>query len=134
MKPGTVAVVGAAETNDLGVMPELSRIQLHWTLPSILKGAGLKPSVSMASRPPARRPPPLPRRHRGRRLFVHVTRPVTGGITRTVRDRSALTIAGSTSWHRLAFKPLDSPRSCTLGICASHLVRRQVTDRSGRVD
>jgi hypothetical protein len=29
MKPGTVAVVGAAETTDLGVIPGMSQIQLH---------------------------------------------------------------------------------------------------------
>ena len=29
MKPGSVAIVGAAETTKLGVIPEMSQIQLH---------------------------------------------------------------------------------------------------------
>ena len=45
MKPGTVAVVGAAETTDLGVIPDLSQIQLHADAAlNALKDAGLKPS------------------------------------------------------------------------------------------
>ncbi len=45
MKPGTVAVVGAAETTDLGVIPALSQIQLHADAAlNALEDAGLKPS------------------------------------------------------------------------------------------
>jgi acetyl-CoA acetyltransferase len=45
MKPGTVAVVGAAETTDLGVIPGLSQIQLHADAAlNALEDAGLKPS------------------------------------------------------------------------------------------
>ena len=45
MKPGTVAVVGAAETTDLGLIPGLSQIQLHADAAlNALKDAGLKPS------------------------------------------------------------------------------------------
>src|SRR5215472_5095010 len=45
MKPGTVAVVGAAETTRLGVIPDLSQIQLHADAAlNALADAGLKPS------------------------------------------------------------------------------------------
>jgi acetyl-CoA acetyltransferase len=45
MKPRTVAIVGAAETTDLGVIPGLSQIQLHADAAlNALKDAGLKPS------------------------------------------------------------------------------------------
>jgi len=45
MKPKTVAVVGAAETTDLGVIPGLSQIQLHADAAlNALRDAGLKPS------------------------------------------------------------------------------------------
>src|SRR6516164_2514318 len=58
MKPGTVAVVGAAETTDLGVIPDLSQIQLHADAAlNALKDAGLKPSdidgVATAGETPA---------------------------------------------------------------------------------
>jgi len=29
MKPGSIAIVGAAETTELGVIPNMSQIQLH---------------------------------------------------------------------------------------------------------
>ena len=29
MKPGSIAIVGAAETTELGVIPHMSQIQLH---------------------------------------------------------------------------------------------------------
>ena len=45
MKPRTIAIVGAAETTDLGVIPGLSQIQLHADAAlNALKDAGLKPS------------------------------------------------------------------------------------------
>jgi acetyl-CoA acetyltransferase len=45
MKPKTVAVVGAAETTELGVIPNLSQIQLHADAAlNALQDAGLKPS------------------------------------------------------------------------------------------
>ena len=45
MKPKTVAVVGAAETTELGVIPGLSQIQLHADAAlNALQDAGLKPS------------------------------------------------------------------------------------------
>jgi acetyl-CoA acetyltransferase len=45
MKPGSIAVVGAAETTDLGVIPGLSQIQLHADAAlNAMKDAGLKPS------------------------------------------------------------------------------------------
>lgn len=44
MKPGSVAIVGAAETTELGSIPELSQIQLHADAAlNTLKDAGLKP-------------------------------------------------------------------------------------------
>ena len=45
MKPQSVAVVGAAETTNLGVIPGMSQIQLHADAAlNALKDAGLKPS------------------------------------------------------------------------------------------
>src|SRR5256714_6225702 len=45
MKPRSVAVVGAAETTDLGVIPGMSQIQLHADAAlNTLKDAGLRPS------------------------------------------------------------------------------------------
>ena len=45
MKPKSVAVVGAAETTDLGVIPGMSQIQLHADAAlNALADAGLKPS------------------------------------------------------------------------------------------
>jgi acetyl-CoA acetyltransferase len=44
MKPGTVAVVGAAESTDLGVLPSISQIQIHADAAlNALKDCGLKP-------------------------------------------------------------------------------------------
>ena len=44
MKPGSVAIVGAAETTKLGVVPELSQIQLHADAAlNALADAGLRP-------------------------------------------------------------------------------------------
>ena len=44
MKPGSVAIVGAAETTELGVVPQLSQIQLHADAAlNALADAGLKP-------------------------------------------------------------------------------------------
>ena len=44
MKPGSVAIVGAAETTELGVVPHLSQIQLHADAAlNALADAGLKP-------------------------------------------------------------------------------------------
>ena len=45
MKPGSIDVVGAAETTDLGVIPGLSQIQLHADAAlNAMKDCGLKPS------------------------------------------------------------------------------------------
>lgn len=45
MKPKSVAIVGAAETTDLGVIPGMSQIQLHADAAlNAMKDAGLKPS------------------------------------------------------------------------------------------
>ncbi|MEZ5549669.1 MAG: thiolase [Pseudomonadales bacterium] len=45
MKPGSVAIVGAAETTDLGRIPDLSQLQLHADAAlNTLADAGLKPS------------------------------------------------------------------------------------------
>ncbi len=45
MRPKSVAVVGAAETTDLGVIPNLSQIQLHADAAlNAMKDAGLKPA------------------------------------------------------------------------------------------
>jgi len=44
MKPGSVAIVGAAETTELGVVPHLSQIQLHADAAlNALADAGLRP-------------------------------------------------------------------------------------------
>ena len=44
MKPGSIAIVGAAETTKLGVIPEMSQIQLHADAAlNALADAGLKP-------------------------------------------------------------------------------------------
>jgi acetyl-CoA acetyltransferase len=45
MKPGSAAIVGAAETSELGVIPHMSQIQLHADAAlNALRDAGLKPS------------------------------------------------------------------------------------------
>ena len=45
MKPKSVAVVGAAETTELGVIPDLSQIELHADAAlNALADCGLKPS------------------------------------------------------------------------------------------
>ena len=45
MKPGSIAIVGAAETTDMGVIPDLSVLQLHADAAlNTLHDAGLKPS------------------------------------------------------------------------------------------
>lgn len=45
MKPGSVAVVGAAETTDMGVIPGMSQLMLHADAAlNAMKDAGLKPS------------------------------------------------------------------------------------------
>ena len=45
MKPNSIAVVGAAETTDLGVIPGMSQIQLHADAAlNAMRDAGLKPS------------------------------------------------------------------------------------------
>lgn len=45
MKPGSIAIVGAAETTDLGKIPNMSQLQLHADAAlNTLKDAGLKPS------------------------------------------------------------------------------------------
>jgi acetyl-CoA acetyltransferase len=45
MKPGTIAIVGAAETTDLGKIPDMSQLQLHADAAlNTLADAGLKPS------------------------------------------------------------------------------------------
>ena len=37
MKPGNIAIVGAAETTELGVIPHMSQIQLHaWPFCTLL--------------------------------------------------------------------------------------------------
>jgi acetyl-CoA acetyltransferase len=44
MKPGSVAVVGAAESTDLGVLPDISQIQIHADAAlNAMKDCGLKP-------------------------------------------------------------------------------------------
>src|SRR5881394_219393 len=57
MKPGSIAIVGAAETTKLGVIPEMSQIQLHADAAlNALADAGLKPKdidgVATASNTP----------------------------------------------------------------------------------
>jgi acetyl-CoA acetyltransferase len=45
MRPGSIAIVGAAETGELGVIPHMSQIQLHADAAlNALRDAGLKPS------------------------------------------------------------------------------------------
>jgi len=45
VKPGDVAIVGAAETTQLGVIPEMSQIQLHADCArNALRDAGIKPA------------------------------------------------------------------------------------------
>jgi 3-oxoacyl-[acyl-carrier-protein] synthase III len=45
MKPKSVAIVGAAETTELGVIPDLSQLQLHADAAlNTMADAGLKPS------------------------------------------------------------------------------------------
>lgn len=45
MKPGSIAIVGASETTDLGVIPDLSQIGLHADAAiNAMRDAGLKPA------------------------------------------------------------------------------------------
>ena len=45
MKPGSIAIVGAAETTELGKIPDLAQIQLHADAAiNAMNDAGLKPS------------------------------------------------------------------------------------------
>ena len=45
MKPKSIAIVGAAETTRLGVIPDMSQIQLHADAAlNAMADAGLKPS------------------------------------------------------------------------------------------
>jgi acetyl-CoA acetyltransferase len=58
MKPGSIAIVGAAETTEMGTIPDLSVIQLHADAAlNALADAGLKPSdidgVATAGESPA---------------------------------------------------------------------------------
>ena len=55
MKPKSIAIVGAAETTRLGVIPDTSQIQLHADAAlNAMADAGSSPPTSTASRPPAR--------------------------------------------------------------------------------
>ena len=82
MKPKSIAIVGAAETTKLGVIPDTSQIQLHADAAlNAMADAGLKPSdidgVATAGETPVTIThylgitPEMGRRHRGRRLLVH---------------------------------------------------------------
>src|SRR3954467_7677994 len=81
MPHNTVAVVGAAETTKLGVIPDMSQIQLHADAAlNAMADAGLKPAdiegVATAGETPVTVAhyldhPEMGRRHRGRRLLVH---------------------------------------------------------------
>ena len=86
MKPGSIAIVGAAETTRLGVIPDMSQIQLHADCAlNAMRDAGLKPSdidgLACAGESPdqyralPRHRAELGRRHRGRRLLVHAACP-----------------------------------------------------------
>ena len=55
MKHDSIAIVGAAETTEMGRIPELSQIGLHADAAlNAMKDAGLGPRTSTASPPPAR--------------------------------------------------------------------------------
>ena len=100
MKPKSIAIVGAAETTELGVIPDISQIQLHADAAlNAMADAGLKPSdidgVATAGETPTTiahylgLTPEMGRRHRGRRLLVHDPRPPRRGGDRRgpLRDR-----------------------------------------------
>ena len=82
MQPKSIAIVGAAETTRLGVIPDMSQIQLHADAAlNAMADAGLKPTdidgIATAGETPVTLPmssgpdAELGRRHRGRRLLVH---------------------------------------------------------------
>ena len=51
MKPRSVAIVGAAETTELGRIPDLSQLQLHADAAlNTMADAGLKPSDNVGDR------------------------------------------------------------------------------------
>ena len=55
MKPKSIAIVGAAETTEMGRIPDLSQIGLHADAAlNAMDDAGLNPPTSTASPPPAR--------------------------------------------------------------------------------
>ena len=55
MKPGSVAVVGAAETTELGKLPHISNIQLHADAAlNAMADCGIGRATSTASRLPAK--------------------------------------------------------------------------------
>ena len=90
MKPGSIAIVGAAETTELGVIPHMSQIQLHADCAlNALRDAGAE-ALRHRRRCVRRRGPDqrraLPRHraevgrwHRGGRLLVHAACAACGG-------------------------------------------------------
>ncbi len=101
MRRNQVAVVGAAETTKLGVIPDMSQIQLHADAAlNAIADAGLTikdiDGVATAVEQPQQVchylgiKPDMGRQHLGRRLLVHAARPPRGGgdRRRSVQDRA----------------------------------------------
>lgn len=61
MKPRSIAIVGAAETTELGKIPDASQIQLHADAAlNAMADCGLGPKTSTASPAPPNGPPSWP--------------------------------------------------------------------------
>ena len=101
MKPKSIAIVGAAETTELGRIPNLSQIGLHADAAlNAMKDAGIGPKdidgIATAGETPVTIAhylgitPEMGRRHRGRRLLVHDPCPPCGRGDRigAVQDRA----------------------------------------------
>ncbi len=101
MKPKSIAIVGAAETTKLGVIPDMSQIQLHADA-ALERDGRCRPKARRHRRHRHRRrdpdhdralsraDPEMGRRHRGRRLLVYDPHPPCRGGDRLgpVRDRA----------------------------------------------
>ena len=68
MKPGSIAIVGAAETTELGLIPGLSQLGLHADAAlNAMKDAGLSPKDIDGVACAGQSPPAQPVAIRGRR-------------------------------------------------------------------
>ena len=145
MKPKSIAIVGAAETTELGRIPDMSQIGLHADAAlNAMADAGLEPKdidgVATAGETPGHdRPLPrhhaeLGRRHRGRRLLLHDPRPPRRrgdqrGLCKTVlithgesgrsgiaRSRPAVSPGSLAGQFEMPYGPMGPPTMFTIPV------------------